>query len=175
MGKTAMAEKGSNSGHISGLSNKRSMTATFTINLNVKFLPMQIIHWGKANQCLPKFEVLNGFSRSANPKHYNNAAESIRLIKEINIPYIEKERISLKLTKIQPALVIMDVFWGQMTEDILTVIKGNNILIVRVPANMTHIFQPLDLTVNQTFKIIMRKTFTKWYSRQISHSLENGC
>ena len=113
------------------------MTAIFTITLNGKFLPMQIIIWGKANQCLPKFEVLNGFCRSANPKHYNNAAETIRLIKEINIPYIEKERISLKLTKIQPALVIMDVFWGQMTEDILTVIKGNNILIVRVPANMT--------------------------------------
>ena len=113
------------------------MTAIFTITLNGKFLPMQIIIWGKANQCLPKFEVLNGFCRSANPNHYNNAAETIRLIKEINIPYIEKERISLKLTKIQPALVIMDVFWGQMTEDILTVIKGNNILIVRVPANMT--------------------------------------
>ena len=113
------------------------MTAIFTMTLNGKFLPMQIIIWGKANQCLPKFEVLNGFCRSANPKHYNNAAETIRLIKEINIPYIEKERISLKLTKIQPALVIMDVFWGQMTEDILTVIKGNNILIVRVPANMT--------------------------------------
>ena len=113
------------------------MTAIFTITLNGKFLPMQIIIWGKANQCLPKFEVLNGFCRSANPKHYNNAAETIRLIEEINIPYIEKERISLKLTKIQPALVIMDVFWGQMTEDILTVIKGNNILIVRVPANMT--------------------------------------
>ena len=113
------------------------MTAIFTMTLNGKFLPMQIIIWGKANQCLPKFEVLNGFCRSANPKHYNNAAETIRLIKEINIPYIEKERISLKLTKIQPALVIMDVFWGQMTEYILTVIKGNNILIVRVPANMT--------------------------------------
>ena len=137
MGKTTMAEKGSNSGPISRLSNKRSMTAIFTITLNGKFLPMQIIIWGKANQCLPKFEVLNGFCRFANPKHYNNAAETIRLIKEINIPYIEKERISLKLTKIQPALVIMDVFWGQTTEDILTVIKGNNILIVRVPANMT--------------------------------------
>ena len=137
MGKTTIAEKGSNSGPISRLSNKRSMTAIFTITLNGKFLPMQIIIWGKANQCLPKFEVLNEFCRSANPKHYNNAAETIRLIKEINIPYIEKERISLKLTKIQPALVIMDVFWGQMTEDILAVIKGNNILIVRVPANMT--------------------------------------
>ena len=29
---------------------------------------------------------------------------------------MEKERISLKLSKTQPALLIMDVFQGQMTE-----------------------------------------------------------
>ena len=47
MGKTAMAEKGSDSVPISGLSDKRSMTATFTITLNGKFLPIQLIYEGK--------------------------------------------------------------------------------------------------------------------------------
>ena len=49
---------------------------------------------------------------SANPKHYSNTAESTKLIKEIVITYIEKERILLKLPKTQPALLIMDVFRG---------------------------------------------------------------
>ena len=81
----------------------------------------------------------------------------------------------LKLPKTQPALLIVDVFRGLMTEDVLIVLKDNNILLVRVPANMTHIFQPLDLTVNGTLKTFMRKKFSEWYSRQILHALENGC
>ena len=56
MGKTTMVEKGSNSVPISGLNDKRSMTTTFTITLNGKFLPMQLIYGGERNQSLPKFE-----------------------------------------------------------------------------------------------------------------------
>ena len=40
---------------------------------------------------------------------------------------------------------------------------------------MTHIFQPLDLTVNGTLKTFMRKEFSAWYSRQILHALKEGC
>ena len=67
----------------------------------------------------------------------------------------------------------MDVFQGQMTEDVLTVLKESNILLVRIPANMTNIFQPLDLTLNGSFKNFMRKKFSELYSRQILHVLEN--
>ena len=62
-----------------------------------------------------------------------------------------------------------------MTEDVLTVLKDNNMLLVQVPANMTHIFQLLDLTVNGIFKTFIRKKFSKWYSSQILHALENRC
>ena len=103
MGKTVMTEKGLNCVPISSLSDKKQMTETFTITVNGKFLPMQLIYGGKTNQSLPKFEFPVGFSLSANPKHCSNTAESIKLIKEIIIPYIEKERISLKLPKTQPA------------------------------------------------------------------------
>ena len=84
--KTTVAEKGSNSVPISGLSDTRRMTATFTVTLNGKFLPMQLIYGGKTNQSLPKFEFPVGFSLPPNPKHYSNTAESIKLIKEIIIP-----------------------------------------------------------------------------------------
>ena len=106
MGKATIAEKVSNSIPISGSSDKRSMTIT----LNGKFLEIQLIYGGKTNQSLPKSAFLIGFSLSDNPKHYSNTANSIKLIKETIIPYIEKERILLKLPKTQPALLIMDVF-----------------------------------------------------------------
>ena len=115
---------------ISGLSDKRGMTGTFTTTLKGKFLPMQQICGGKTNQSLPKFQFPVGFALSANPKHYSNTAESIKLIKEIIIPYTENERISLKLPKTQPAFLTMDVFRRQMTQDVLTVLKDNNILLV---------------------------------------------
>ena len=154
-------KKGSTSIPIAGLSEKSSMTATFTVTLNGTFLPMQLIYGGKTKQSLPKFDFPESFSLSANPKHYSNTVESIKLIEEIIVPYVEKERASLKLSDKEPALLIMDVFRGQMTEDVLNVLKENNILLVRVPANMTHLFQPLDLTVNGIFKAFMRKRFSE--------------
>ena len=72
-------------------------------------------------------------------------------------------------------MLIVDVFRGQMTVDVLTFLKDNNIWLVGVPANMTHIFQPFDLTVNGTFRTFMHKKFSEWYSREILHVLEYGC
>ena len=39
---------------------------------------------------------------------------------------------------------------------------------------MTHIFQPLDLTVNGHFKQYMKEKFSTWYSEQVSLALEKG-
>ena len=68
----------------------------------------------------------------------------------------------------------MDVFCGQMTEKVLEKIKCTKIFPVRVPAKMTHIFQPLDVTVHGYFKQYMKEKFSTWYSEQISLALENG-
>ena len=61
-----------------------------------------------------------------------------------------------------------------MTEKVLEKLKRNIIFLVRVPVNMTHIFQPLDLTVNGHFKQYMKEKFSIWYSEQISLTLENA-
>ena len=50
----------------------------------------------------------------------------------------------------------------------------NNIKLVKVPANMTRFFQPLDLTVNGAAKAYMKKRFTEWYSRCIIQELDSG-
>ena len=39
---------------------------------------------------------------------------------------------------------------------------------------MTHLFQPLDLTVKKVAKDFTKKKFLEWFSRQISIGLENG-
>ena len=49
-----------------------------------------------------------------------------------------------------------------------------NIAIVSVPANMTHLFQPLDLTINGEAKGFMKDKFTAWYSNEVKQQIELG-
>ena len=74
----------------------------------------------------------------------------------------------------QKALLIFDVFRGQTTDKVLKVLEDNDILVTKVPANMTHLFQPLDLTVNKVAKDFTKEKFSEWFTRQISIGLENG-
>ena len=39
---------------------------------------------------------------------------------------------------------------------------------------MTHLFQPLDLTVNGYTKSFMKRHFTEWYAKQISDGINAG-
>ena len=92
-----------------------------------------------------------------NPKHFSNTAEAFKIIDEIIVPYLMNE---LHLPQDHPSLLIMDVFRGQMTEKVLEKLKCNKIFLVRVPANMTHIFQLLDLTFNGHFEQYMKEKFS---------------
>ena len=69
----------------------------------------------------------------------------------------------------QEALLIMDVFIGQMTNTVFKKLKKNNIVVSLVSANMTHLVQALDLTVNGYFKQCMKRKFTEWYSNEVMH------
>ena len=96
----------------------------------------------------------------------------LKFLKEIILPHLKTERERLGL-ETQPALLIYDVFRGQTTDKFLDVLKDNNILSTKIPPNMTHVFQPLDLTVNKFAKDFMKGKFSTWFSRKISLGLEN--
>ena len=52
----------------------------------------------------------------------------------------------------QKALLIFDVFKGQITNKVTKFIEENNFVFVHVPNNVTDQFQPLDLSVNDHTK-----------------------
>ena len=168
------AKKGSKHIPITGGAFKESITATFGITYWGKFLPMQLIYKGKTQRSFPSVNFPSSFSLSANLKHFSNTQESLKLLDEIIIPYVEKEREALNLGKNQPALLIIDVFSGQVTKPVIYKMTENNIKLVKVPANMTRIFQSSDLTVNGAAKAYMKKRFTEWYSRCIIQELGSG-
>ena len=72
-----MEKEGTKNVPIFGIDDKRSITAIFSITMENKFLPMQLIHKGKTSQSLPKIQFPNGFSLSANLKHYSNETKSL--------------------------------------------------------------------------------------------------
>ena len=168
-----MAKQNSKSVSIAGSSDKRSITGTFTITLNAHFLPMQLIYGGKTKESLPRFKFPDGFLLNCNPKHFSNAMQSIKLINEITIPYVQSQRKELGKPK-QAALVIMDIFRGQITDSVISRLRDNNIHYVLLPNNITQLFQPLDLTVNKHCKSYLKRLFSEWYAQQIENQLSLG-
>ena len=87
-----MDKKGTFNVPIEDIDDKRSITATFSITFDNKYLPMQLIYKGKISQSLPKVKFLDGFSLSGNESHYSNEKEFIKFLEEIILPYIRQER-----------------------------------------------------------------------------------
>ena len=102
---------------------------------------MQLIYGGKTKQSLPRFRFPDGLSLSCNPKHFSNAIESIKLINEIIISYVQSRRKELGKPK-QVALVVMNVFQGQITDNVISLLRDNNIHYMLVPNIWLNSFNP---------------------------------
>ena len=123
------------------ITDKRNITLTFTVSLSGEFLPLQIIYGGKTKANLPRgFELPKGFCLTQNPKHWSNEQETMKLIKEVINPHVVKTRNHLGLSETQWALVVLDVFKGQVTDKVKQMLTSLHIELVTVPANMTHFF-----------------------------------
>ena len=72
------------------------------------------------------------------------------------------------------AIAAAKAFIQKSNEESKQKMKENHILFVRVLANMRNIFQPLDLTVNGSFKSLMKRKFTEWYCKEIGKQLEEN-
>ena len=95
---------------------------------------------------------------------------------QIIIPYVQKQRNTLKLDAEYPAMLLMDVFKGQMTDPVKEISKRNNIILQKVPANLTYLFQPLDVQggPNGYAKRFMKKKFTLWYADQVQRAMDGN-
>ena len=171
-----LAKKGCKSVPIAGSTDKRMITATFSITLTGEFLPIQLIYGGKTTKSIPAVSFPSDFVISVNKKHYSNEKEALNMLENIIIPYVEQQRVSLNLAFDHPALIIMDVFKGQMTCAVRELLNENHILLEKVPANLTYLFQPLDVQggPNGYVKRFMKKKFTLWYSDQVIRALDEG-
>ena len=151
--------------HVSRTSgnDKRYITATLCESLDGTMLPFQLIYKGKTERSLPSYDFPEGFSLSFNEKHWGNEIETIQLIDEILLPYIEKVKKEHNLPDYQKSLLIWDAFRAQSTATVMGKVSSHDIQTVLVPANMTHLLQPLDLTTNASFKKLEKRSFSEYF------------
>ena len=113
------------------------------------------------------------FVLSINPKHYSNENEAMKVLQDIVVPYVVRERESLKLAEDHPALLIMDVFKGQMTENVFKFLCDKHIIRRTVPANLTYLFNlQMSKEAKWVCKAANEKKFTDWKANQLASS---GC
>ena len=72
----------------------------------------------------------------------------------------------------QRALVIFHVFKGQVSNAVLDLFEEHKIAVTFIPANMTHQFQWLDMTVNGYTKKYPKRKFSEWYTDQVYQQYE---
>lgn len=166
--------KGSKRVEITGISDKRQITAVFCGTLAGDFLPPQLIYQGKTSACLPRHKFPNDWHITCTPNHWSNEEKMKEYLKEIFIPYVQQKRQELGLPPNQAALALFDVFKGQQTESITSILEANNIIVVPIPANCTDRLQPMDLSVNKAAKDFMRQKFREWYATEVQKQLDDG-
>ena len=139
------------------------------------FCPCRFICRGKTDRSQPRGVVFpKGFHVTQNEKHWSNETETVNFIEQVIDPYVIDKRKELGLPADQKPLLTWDVFRGQTTDHVAQILDSLNIKVVKVPANMTHFFQPLNLTVNESAKNFTRKKFVTWYAEEIKKQMDAG-
>ena len=169
-----MEVRGSKRIKITGIDDKRQLTAVFGCSLAGDFLPPQLIYQGKTYRCLPSIELPEDWNVTYSHNHWSNEQTMQSYILKIIVPYIVKKREELKLAPTHPALVLFDNFSGQCTNDLFQILIQNNINYIFIPPNCTDRLQPLDVSVNKAAKSFLRDQFQEWYAQQLSGQIQGG-
>ena len=169
-----MEQRGARRVEITGLNDKRMITAVFCGTLCGDFLPIQLVYQGKTDRCHPKYNFPEDWHITHSPNHWSTEETMKDYLNHILFPYINRVRASYDLDDDYPALAIFDNFKGQITGDVLQLLEDHNVHSVRLPANCTDRLQPMDISVNKAAKDFVRQKFNEWYSEKVAEQLGGG-
>ena len=158
-GKYTFNPKGAKTVPIKGIDDKRQITATFTVSMTGKFLPIRLIYERKTTRCLTRFDLPADFNVTFSDKHWSNTEKSVEIFKKVIFPYLKQAKTSLTYPKEHQRfkgqdnnVIIKDTFKGQDNNVILDLCEKHMCQVFIVPHNLTNKFLPLDITVNKPAK-----------------------
>lgn len=162
-----MDRAGSKRASITGINDRKQITAVFCANAIGEFFPIQLIYAGKTNRCHPKFSFPRDWSITNTENNWSIEMTMKVYLKDIIILFVKKTRINLGVAPTQPTLAIFDHFKGQRTKSITDTSERNNIHSVLVPASCTDKLQPMDVSVNRAAKAFLEHQFQDWCANQV--------
>ena len=84
-----MKKKGSKRVELTGINDKRQITAIFCGNLFGDLLPPQLIYKGKTHRCHPHYKFPNDWDITHSPKHWSTEKTMFQYIDNIVNPYVK--------------------------------------------------------------------------------------
>ena len=149
--------KGGKSIALVGKRKSKQVAVTFLCTKTGIFLPMQLIYQGKTNRCQPTgIEFPDGFNITHRKSHWSNEDKVIEHLESIIFSFAKSKRAELDLEEEQKCILIFYVFKAQCTQRVFDLIDENHCVTVFVPANLAHIFQPLDFAINGVAKSFLK-------------------
>ena len=161
-----MELQGSKRVEITGIADKRQITAVLCGNIVGDFLPVQLIYQGRSHRCHPHYEFPDDWHITHSPRHWSTETTMLQYIENIILPYVEGVRHRLGCGD-SAALVIIDNFKGQITPAVNDLLESNNIHTCLLSPNTTDRLQPLDISVNKSVKDYLKRRFNDWYAQQV--------
>ena len=168
-----MAEQGVKQVSVIGQDDKREITVLLAITLSGQMLPPQLLYAGKTDKCHPSTTFPEDWDIFHSPNHWSNEDTMLRYLDKIVIPYVSRVREQMGKPD-QKALVICDVFAAHRTQDVKAKLDEANMERLFVPAGCTGQLQPLDVAVNDQFKMELKQKFSSWYSSKVEAHLRDN-
>ena len=113
---------------------------------------IQLIHSWKTKISLPKFSFPHSFSVTFTENNCSNTKKSVEFFEEITFLFLKNIKRDKCYALKQHSLIIIDTFKGQDNNTLRELWGKNNCDIMIVPDNLTNMFQPSDLSVNEAAK-----------------------
>jgi hypothetical protein len=79
------------------------------------------------------------------------------------LDYVERVLSQYKPVALErKTLLVIDAFKAHLTDKVKARIKGYKAFLAVIPAGFTSVFQPLDLGINRSMKVALRKRWNDW-------------
>lgn len=169
-----MAEEGSKQVPVVGKDDKREITVLLTVTASGHLLPPQVIYQGKTDGCHARITFPDGWHVTHSESHWSTERTMLDFLDHVIIPYVAATRSKHGLADDHPALAVFDVFAAHRCSSVLKKLQDNHIHQVFVPAGCTGELQPLDVSVNEEFKSLLKESFSRWYACEVQQSLDQG-
>ena len=163
--KFTIAERGSSDIKITTTGHEKcNFTIVLGITADGKKLPPYIIFKRKT---IPKGKFPSGVIVSANEKGWMSGAEM-----ELWISKVWSKRPNSFFKR--KSILILDAAPGHKTETIKKKLKQQQTAVAIIPGGLTSQLQPLDISVNKSFKSHLKTLWKKWMTDGIKSYTKNG-